>query len=191
VKRLLHLLSRRYCDKQNIITPVAHRELAGHLLSPAGFLAGLCDALPLIRSSLPEEDAMPAQIAPMLAVRGGDAAIAFYQSAFGAEVLWHLGSGHVVAGLSIEGAPFFLADESPDCGTRGPSSAGFTTVRIELFVDDPAAVQKRAIAAGAVEHSPVERHEHETIGPKPIRRMLQGAVTDPVGHLWLIGKFLD
>jgi PhnB protein len=171
-------LSRRYCDKQNLITLVARRER-------------LADALPLIRSSLAKEDAMPAQIAPMLAVLGGDAAIAFYQSAFGAEVLWHLRGGHVVAGLSIEGAPFFLADESPASGTRGPSSAGFTTVRIELFVDDPAAVQKRAIAAGAVEHSPVEHHEHETVGPKPIRRMLQGAVTDPFGHLWLIGKFLD
>lgn len=130
------------------------------------------------------------RIAPMLAVDDGDAAIAFYQTAFGATVLWHLGGGHVVAGLDIDGAPFFLASESPPHGTRGPASAGFTTVRIELFVDDPAAVQRRAIAAGATEHSPVLEHEHETEGPRPIRRMLQGAVVDPFGHLWLIGKIL-
>jgi uncharacterized glyoxalase superfamily protein PhnB len=26
---------------------------------------------------------------------------------------------------------------------------------------------------------------------RPIKRMLQGAVVDPFGHMWLIGKFLD
>lgn len=135
---------------------------------------------------------MQTQISPMLAVTDGDVAINFYKAAFGAELLWHLGNGgDVVAGLSIDGAKFFLATESPQYGTRGPSSVGFTTVRIELFVDDPRAVHKRALAAGATEHSPVSEHEHETIGPNPIKRMLQGALLDPFGHLWLIGKFLD
>jgi PhnB protein len=127
----------------------------------------------------------------MLAVTNGDAAIKFYKAAFSATVLWSLGDDHVVAGLSINGAEFFLATESPQYGTRSPYSAGFTTVRIELFVDDPAAVHKQALAAGAVEHSPVLEHVHETTGPRPIRRMLQGAVMDPFGHMWLIGKFLE
>lgn len=131
------------------------------------------------------------RIAPMLAVGDAKAAIAFYQAAFGARVLWQLGDEHRVAGLSVEGAPFFLASESPEFGTRGPAAAGFTTVRIELFVDDPAAVQQKALAAGAGAHSPVREHTHATVGPQPIRRMLQGAVTDPFGHLWLIGKFLE
>jgi PhnB protein len=135
---------------------------------------------------------MPTEISPMLAVSDGAAAIAFYKAAFGATLLWHLnGGGHVVAGLEINNAKFFLATESPEYGTRSPNSARFTTVRIELFVDDPVAVQKKALAAGATEHSPVLEHEHETIGPHPIRRMLQGAVTDPFGHLWLIGKILE
>jgi len=134
---------------------------------------------------------MPTQISPMLAVTDGSAAIAFYQAAFDAELLWKLGEGaDIVAGLSIHGAPFFLAYHSPEYGTRGPSAVGFTTVRIELFVDDPVAVQNKALAAGAVERSPIEEHEHPTTGPKPIRRMLQGAVVDPFGHMWLIGKFL-
>jgi PhnB protein len=137
-------------------------------------------------------DAMGTQISPMLAVSDGNAAIEFYKAAFGATLLWHLdGGGHVVAGLSIEGAPFFLAHESPPHGTRGPASAGFTTVRIELFVDDPVAVQRQAVAAGATERSPVLEHTHATTGPRPIRRMLQGSVVDPFGHVWLIGKFLD
>jgi uncharacterized glyoxalase superfamily protein PhnB len=128
----------------------------------------------------------------MLAVSDGSAAIKFYQAAFGTELLWHLGDGaDVVAGLAIGGAKFFLAHESPEYGTRGPASAGFTTVRIELFVDDPLAVHRQAVTAGAVDHSPVEEHTHETDGPSPIKRMLQGAVVDPFGHLWLIGKILE
>jgi hypothetical protein len=59
--------------------------------------------------------------------------IAFYKAAFGAELLWHLdGGGHVVAGLSIDGAGLFLAHEPPPHGTQGPAAAGFTTMRIEL-----------------------------------------------------------
>ncbi|PYT75095.1 MAG: glyoxalase [Acidobacteria bacterium] len=132
---------------------------------------------------------MGTQITPMLAVSDGKAAMEFYKAAFGATVLWDLDGQ--VAGLEIDGAPFFLAEEAAEYGTRGPASAGFTTVRIELFVDDPGAVQKKALAAGARVHSPVEEHEHETTGPRPIRRMLQGAVVDPFGHLWLIGKILE
>ena len=134
---------------------------------------------------------MSTQISPMLAVGDGTAAMEFYKTAFNAEVLWQLGNGtDVIAGLAIGEASFFLAPQSPQYGTRSPSTAGFTTVRIELFVDDPIAVHKRALAAGAIEHSPVQEHEHETQGPHPIRRMLQGAVLDPFGHIWLIGKFL-
>lgn len=135
---------------------------------------------------------MRTQISPMLAVRDGSAAIAFYESAFGAKLLWKLGEGvDVVAGLAIDAAEFFLAHQAPEYGTRGPLSVGFTTVRIELFVDDPAVVQKKALAAGALENSPMEEHEYLTSGPKPIQRMVQGAVVDPFGHMWLIGKFLE
>jgi uncharacterized glyoxalase superfamily protein PhnB len=128
----------------------------------------------------------------MLAVSDGSGAIDFYNVAFGAKVLWQLGSGRdVVAGLEIDGANFFLAYESPPHGTRGPDSVRFTTVRIELFVDDPVAMQKRALLAGATEHSPVNEHQHTMSGPQPIRRMLQGSVIDPFGHMWLIGKILE
>jgi PhnB protein len=132
---------------------------------------------------------MGTEIAPMLAVSDGSAAIDFYKAAFGAEVLWRL-DGDGVAGLAIDGAKFFLAHESPEFGTRGPGSVGFTTVRIELFVDDPVATHGKAVAAGAREHSPVTEDRYEMDGPKPIKRILQGAVVDPFGHMWLIGKIL-
>ena len=129
---------------------------------------------------------MGIEIAPMLAVNDGNAAIEFYRAAFEAVVLWKLGEEEIVAGLAIGGAKFFLAHEAPEY-TRGPSSVGFTTVRIELFVDDPLAVQGRALAAGAREHSPVTEDLYDMPGPEPIRRILQGAVVDPFGHMWLIG----
>jgi uncharacterized glyoxalase superfamily protein PhnB len=132
----------------------------------------------------------------MLAVGDATAAVQFYKAAFDANVLWYIeGDGGkesvAIAGLLIHGAPFFLAEESPGNGTRSPDSAGFTTVRIELFVDDPVAMHARAIAAGAVEGSAVREHTHPTLGPRPIKRMLQGSVIDPSGHRWLIGKFLE
>jgi PhnB protein len=131
------------------------------------------------------------QISPMLAVADGKAAMEFYRKAFGAEVLWQIDAGGgVVAGMAIQGAQFFLASESPDYGTRSPSAAGFTTVRIELFVDDPVAVHQKAVAAGAKNREGVVEHNYQTAGPKPIGRMLQGSVFDPSGHMWLIGKIL-
>jgi PhnB protein len=135
---------------------------------------------------------MGVEVFPMLAVSHGEAAIEFYKSAFDATVLWRLGEGaDIVAGLSVDGAKFFLAQEAPKYGTRGPSSVGFTTVRIELLVDDPVSVQRRALAAGAVERSPVSEDQYQMAGPCPIKRMLQGAVIDPFGHMWLIGKIIE
>lgn len=134
---------------------------------------------------------MPTQISPMLAVSDPAAAVDFYVRAFGAVVRWQIGEPAEVAGLSIGGAEFFLARETPSRGTRSPDRAGHTTVRIELFVDDPEAVQERAIAAGAQERSAVTEHEHAIAGSSTLMRMLQGSVHDPFGHVWLIGKFLE
>jgi uncharacterized glyoxalase superfamily protein PhnB len=88
---------------------------------------------------------MGIEISPMLALSHGDAAIEFYKAAFDASVLRRLGEGaDIVAGLSLGGAKFFLAHEAPEYGTRGPASVGFTTVRIELFVDDPVLTEQGA-----------------------------------------------
>jgi PhnB protein len=116
---------------------------------------------------------------PFLAVRDTDAAIAFYAEAFGATVRERLEApgGVVVAVLEIEGMPFGLATEAPELGTPSPESAGATTVRVSLHVDDPDAVAGRAIAAGAEEMFPVADQ------PYGLR---QGRVVDPFGHHWLI-----
>jgi PhnB protein len=129
------------------------------------------------------------RIAPMLAVRDAARAIDFYKQAFGAVESWRIDAGgSIVAGMTIDGAEFFLAEESPPHGTRSPVAVGATTVRIELFVADPVAVLARAVAAGATDSAPVREHRYEMTGPHPIKRMLQGHVIDPSGHKWLIGR---
>jgi PhnB protein len=117
------------------------------------------------------------QISLMLAVPSAPAAAAWYKRALGANELWSLGS---VIGLGIEGAPVFL-HEPTDTGFESPAAPGATTVRVEVFSDDPDAFLARAIAAGAGGSAEVSEHEV----PWGIHR--QGRFTDPFGHVWHVG----
>jgi PhnB protein len=118
-------------------------------------------------------------ISVMLIVPDAEAAIAWYYDALGAEVMWNLGG---VAGLHIAGAPFFLHEVNPgNPNETSPDQAGVTSVRIELFVDDPDAFVQRALAAGATPGSPVTEHE------VPWGTHRQGGFHDPFGHNWSVG----
>jgi len=64
-----------------------------------------------------------------------------------------------VARLSVDGAEFWLGDESPEHGNFSPESLGGGSVRMVLTVTDPDAVFARALAAGASKVVPV-REEH-------------------------------
>src|SRR5689334_10259378 len=101
-------------------------------------------------------------IAPMLSVRRGASAVDFYQKAFGAEVLLRLDGdgGSVVASLSVDGAVFWVADESPEHANFSPESLGGGSVRMILIVEDPDAVFARAVNAGATVVSPVTDHSY-------------------------------
>jgi PhnB protein len=127
--------------------------------------------------------AMPARadspvISLMLAVPDASAATAWYAQAIGATELWSLGS---VVGLEVEGAPFFLAEPANN-GWESPGAIGTTTVRVEVFVDDPDAFVERAVAAGA-DGSADRVRDHEA----PWGTHRQGGFFDPFGHLWLVG----
>jgi PhnB protein len=118
-------------------------------------------------------------ISVMLIVPEGDAAVAWYREALGAEVLWDLGG---VAGLKVGGAPFFLHEANPDNPAEdSPDRVGQTSVRIEVFVDDPDTFIARAVAAGAQPGSPVTAHE------LPWGTHRQGGFQDPFGHKWSVG----
>jgi PhnB protein len=120
-------------------------------------------------------------IAPLLSVREGARAVEFYQAAFGAETLMRVDDpdGNVVAKLSVGGAEFWLADESPEHANHSPESLGGSTVRMVLTVDDPDALQARAVAAGATEVWPVADQSYG---------WRVGRIADPFGHHWEIGK---
>lgn len=122
-------------------------------------------------------------ISPMLSVRNGAAAVEFYKKAFGAGELFRLDdpTGAVVARLSVDGAEFWLADESPEHQNFSPASLGGSTVRIVMIVEDPDAVFARAIAAGATVVYPVADQHGWRLG----------RVLDPFGHHWEIGKPLE
>lgn len=119
------------------------------------------------------------EISVMLIVPDAAAAVGWYQAALGAVELWNLGG---VAGLEIGGAPFFLHEVNPENPAEvSPEQAGVTSVRVEVFVDDPDGFVARAIAEGATAGSPVEDHRV----PWGVHR--QGGFVDPFGHKWSVG----
>jgi PhnB protein len=119
----------------------------------------------------------------MLSVRHGAKAVEFYKAAFGAHEVFRVEDpgGDVVSRLSVAGAEFWLADESPDHGNFSPESLGGGTVRMILTVLDPDAVFRDAVEAGAREVYAV----HEEHGWR------LGRLVDPFGHHWEIGRPLE
>ena len=112
----------------------------------------------------------------MLAVPDTPEAVDWYRKALGARVLWDLGG---VAGLEIDGAPFFLHEPVKDA-FASPREIGTTTARVEVFVDEPDRFIARAVEAGAtggdIKDYSVPWGTHR-----------QGGFTDPFGHVWLVG----
>jgi PhnB protein len=138
---------------------------------------------------------VPTRIFPFLTVRGAAAAIDYYKQAFNAEERSRIKtpSGQIVAELSIEDARFNVVDENPEDLVAleqasgqdfnlSPHALGGTSVRIDLVVEDPDVVARRAIAAGGRELFPVVDRPYG---------WRQGRVIDPFGHHWLIGKPLS
>jgi uncharacterized glyoxalase superfamily protein PhnB len=114
----------------------------------------------------------------MLAVEDAPEAATWYIAALGASELWNLGS---VIGLDVGGAPFFL-HETNENGFSSPAVTGHTTVRLEVFVDEPDSFIEKAVAAGAtVAVDGIQNH----FVPWGVHR--QGGFTDPFGHVWLVG----
>jgi PhnB protein len=117
-------------------------------------------------------------ISLMLAVEDAGKAAEWYMRALGAVELWNLGS---VIGLQIDGAPFFI-HEPTNTYFVSPATSGSTTVRVEVFVDDPDAFIRHAVESGAEGSiDPIQDHQ----APWGVHR--QGGFRDPFGHVWLVG----
>ena len=123
-------------------------------------------------------NASPPVISVMLAVPDAAAAVAWYARALGATELWNLGS---VAGLEIAGAAFFVGEPESN-GWEFPAKLGGTTLRIEVFCDDPDAFIARAVREGA-DGSGHAIRDHAM----PWGAHRQGGFVDPFGHIWFVG----
>jgi PhnB protein len=119
-------------------------------------------------------------IAPWLSVRGSAKAVEFYKEAFGATEAFRLdgSGGSVVARLSVDGAEFWVGDESPEHKNFSPETIGGGSVRMVFTVADPDAVFARAVRAGAKEVHPMSQMHGWRVG----------RVVDPFGHHWEIGR---
>jgi PhnB protein len=122
---------------------------------------------------------------PHLVVNDGEAAIAFYEKAFGAVLegkhpaddgkrLMH---AHLTLGAGI----LYLHDEFPefgDSGAKAPTRLGGVSCVIHLEVPDADAAWGRAVDAGAEVVMPLD---NQFWGAR------YGQIKDPFGHLWSIG----
>ena len=115
-----------------------------------------------------------------IAVNGAEAAIEFYQSAFGATERYRLVDpesgkiGH--AELLIADTLLMLAEEMPEWN-KSPITLGGTTVKFSLIVDNADQGIERAVAAGATLLMPATGMFYG---------FRSGTVKDPYGHEWLI-----
>jgi PhnB protein len=117
-------------------------------------------------------------IQPELWVESPRAAVAFYEAAFGATVLHRVGEGDdIVAQLGVGDAAFWVAGTSEAMKRFSPRAIEGTTSRTLLVVDDPDAIVRQAVAAGASESAPVSDEHGWRLG----------RIIDPFGHEWEIG----
>lgn len=118
-------------------------------------------------------------VVPHIYVAGASDAITFHRQAFGADELFRVTrpDGRIPhAELSIRGSVVMIGD--PDDRLYGePRAVGRCTAGLHIFLDDNAALLRRAIEAGAEEiQAPTD--------------MFYGAnsasLRDPFGHVWVL-----
>lgn len=120
-----------------------------------------------------------------ICVSDANAAIDFYQRAFGARELFRLTEpsgriGH--AELDFNGTTLMIAEEYDELGIRSPLSLKGTTLTLHLHVDNADTLVERALSCGATLEMPMRDHFY---GER------SGSVFDPFGHRWLIGHSIE
>lgn len=122
---------------------------------------------------------------PHLVVNDAEAAIKFYEAAFGAtltnKVPYQDGKRLLHVHMNLGGGALLFNDDFPEFGhdsTQAPKRLGGTTMTIHLDVPDADAAWKRALGAGAKEMVPLD---NQFWGQR------YGKLIDPFGHHWSIG----
>jgi PhnB protein len=128
-------------------------------------------------SNTPRSNGFQTTLTATLSVRNWDRAFEFYKAAFGATELYRVPGGGV-GQLAVGGAPFWVAEESPEHLNFSPETLGGCSVRMLLIVEDPATVCARAVAAGATQVVPVADEHGWRLG----------RILDPFGHHWEVAR---
>jgi PhnB protein len=122
---------------------------------------------------------------PHLVVSNGDAAIAFYQKAFGATLQSRHpaddGKRLMHVHLKFGTGDLMLNDDFPEFGDKGakpPTRLGGVSCALHLEVPDADAAWNRAVEAGAEILMPLD---NQFWGAR------YGQLKDPFGHIWSIG----
>ena len=123
-------------------------------------------------------------LTPYIIVRDGNAAIAFYQSVFGARERLRMPRpdgrvGH--AELEFGESLIMLADEAPEHHAMAPTGQD-RSVSLHLYVPDADAVMRAAEQAGGRVLDPVSVKFY---GDR------SGSFTDPFGHVWHIATHVE
>ena len=115
-----------------------------------------------------------------------DAAIAFYQAAFGAEVLTRqtaIDCDYAIhATIKIGNSIIAVNQEAPELGILSPWRLGASISQVHLYVADVDASWERAVEAGAIVHAPVY---DAYWGDRT------GVLADGNGYLWSIASRVE
>ncbi len=123
-------------------------------------------------------------VTPYLVVNGAEAAIRFYEQAFGAKEKLRLPMGDKLghAEIQIGDSIVMLADEFPEMDQKGPNSRGGPSSSILLYVEDVDSAFRQALDAGATEESAVA---DQFWGDR------MGTLRDPFGHRWSMATAME
>ena len=123
---------------------------------------------------------------PCLTVVDVDSAVAFYQAAFGAEMLTrHTGTDEYVAihaTIKIGNSIIALNQAAPEQGILSPLSTNVSSSQTHLYVDDVNASWNRAVEAGAFVRTPLfDAYWGDRTG----------TLVDGNGHLWSLASKIE
>jgi uncharacterized glyoxalase superfamily protein PhnB len=117
-------------------------------------------------------------LTPHLIVRDAARAIAFYEKAFGAQLLGKMltPDGKVMhAAMKVGDSMLMLNDEFPEWGALSPVSSGGSGVTLHMYLENVDAAFQKAVSAGAEVKMPLM---DQFWGDR------YGIVADPFGHRW-------
>ncbi len=120
-----------------------------------------------------------------LIVSNAQAALAFYEKAFGATLHLRLDGpdgGIAHCEFHIGNAVLMMGGENPQGGWKSPTTIGGTAVSFMIYTEDCDAMFARALAAGATVIEPVE---DKFYGDRA------GKVRCPFGHEWSIATHTE